>query len=111
MKKLLLTLIVSSVLILPVSAQLDTVNIHTSAVCSTCKRTLEKDLSFEKGVKTSKLDLTTFDIMVVYDPKKTTPDKIRQRIAHIGYDADDVKRDPKGFDRLPDCCKQEDGHH
>lgn len=111
MKNLLLTLIVSSVLILPVFAQLDTVNIHTSAVCSTCKRTLEKDLSFEKGVKTSKLDLTTFEIMVVYDSKKTTPDKIRQRISRVGYDADDVKRDPKAFNRLPACCKEEEGHH
>lgn len=111
MKKLLLTWLLLGSSSLIASAQRDSVNIHTSAVCSTCKRTLEKDLSFEKGVKSAKLDMNTFDVMVVYDSRKTSPDKIRQRISHVGYDADDVKRDPKAFNRLPACCKEEEGHH
>lgn len=94
-----------------VVAQADTVVIKTSAVCGTCKKTIERDLSFEKGVKSSSLDLETNMLTVIYNADKTTPDKIRHRISKIGYDADEVKRDKKGFDKLPDCCKQEDSPH
>lgn len=93
------------------TAQTSTVKIHTSAVCETCKETIEKDLSFEKGVKSSSLDVETKDLTVVYDSTKTTPEKIRLRVSKIGYDADDVKRDPKAFKRLPDCCKQKECTH
>ena len=92
-------------------AEPDTVKIHTSAVCETCKEALEKDLSFEKGVKSSDLDLVSKDITVVYDADRTNPEKIRLRISKVGYDADDVKKDPKAFKRLPDCCKKECTHH
>jgi copper chaperone CopZ len=93
------------------SAQTDTVNIQTSSVCGSCKKRIENDLSFEKGIKSAVLDLDTKLVTVVYDPEKTNPDKIRQRIAKIGYDADDVKKDPKGFNKLPDCCKDPDHQH
>ena len=92
-------------------AQTTTVKIHTSAVCETCKETIEKDLSFEKGVKSAVLDLDSKDVTVEYDSTKTTAIKIRLRISKIGYDADDVKRDPKGYKRLPACCKQADCKH
>ena len=94
-----------------IRAQTDTIIIKTSAVCETCKKTIEHDLSFEKGVKSSVLDVETRQLTVIYNSSKTTPDKIRQRISKIGYDADDVKRNPKGFEKLPGCCKQEEGHH
>jgi periplasmic mercuric ion binding protein len=93
------------------AATADTVLIKTSAVCGTCKKTIEKDLSFEKGVESSNLDVDTKMLTVIYDPAKTSADKIRHRVAKIGYDADDVKKDPKGFKRLPDCCKKECSSH
>ncbi|MFM2206317.1 MAG: hypothetical protein RL213_292 [Bacteroidota bacterium] len=89
------------------SVQADTVKIHTSAVCEMCKDFLEKDLMFEKGVRSVRLDLDSKDLTVVYDPEKSDPEKIRQRISKIGYDADTVKRNPKAYNRLPKCCRQE----
>ncbi|MFM2136398.1 MAG: hypothetical protein RL021_1798 [Bacteroidota bacterium] len=93
------------------SAQTATVNIRTSAVCETCKETIEKDLSFEKGVKSAILTVDTKMLTVVYDSTRTSADKIRLRVSKIGYDADDVKRDPKAFKRLPECCKQKECSH
>jgi mercuric ion binding protein len=87
-------------------AQTDTVRIHTSAVCEQCKDKIENDLSFEKGVKKVKLDLDTKEVMVVYNPEKTTPAKIAEAITKIGYDADSLKADAKAFKKLPDCCKK-----
>jgi copper chaperone CopZ len=94
-----------------VSAQTDTVRIKTSSVCKTCKRTIEENLSFEKGVKKSNLDVKTKIVTVIYDSKKTNPDKIRLAITKSGYDADSLPRDPKAFKRLPDCCKNPDHDH
>lgn len=93
------------------SAQTATVKIHTSAVCETCKSTIEKDLSFERGVKSAILDVASKDLTITYDSTKTTPQKIKLRISKIGYDADEVKRNPKAFKRLPDCCKQTECTH
>jgi mercuric ion binding protein len=84
------------------------VKILTSAVCETCKETLEHYLSFEKGVKTAKLDLDTKFITVVYNPAKTDEQKIRVAVTKIGYDADSLKADPKAYSKLPKCCKHPD---
>jgi copper chaperone CopZ len=86
-------------------AQSDTVRIKTVAVCEMCKETIEHDLSFVKGVEKSTLDLKANVITVVYDSKKTNPDKIRTEISRSGYDADSVKADPKAVNKLPACCR------
>ena len=90
-------------------SQTDTVRIKTSAVCESCKKTLEESLSFEKGIKKSSLDLTTKIITVIYNPSKTSAEKIRTAISKTGYDADSTPKDTKAFNHLPDCCKKDAG--
>ncbi|OFY83923.1 MAG: hypothetical protein A3F72_07505 [Bacteroidetes bacterium RIFCSPLOWO2_12_FULL_35_15] len=81
--------------------------IKTSAICDMCKETLENALAFEKGIKKSNLDVTSKVITVVYNPKKTTPENIRLAISKAGYDADDIKANPKAYKKLEDCCKKD----
>jgi periplasmic mercuric ion binding protein len=88
-----------------VSAQTDSVKIMTSALCSECKERIEHDLSFEKGVKSSSVDLDSNVVTVIYNSKKTDPQKIRLAITKIGYDADTLKADLKAFNKLPECCR------
>lgn len=111
MKNLILTF--AFIVALTVSAQaqkdLKTVNIKTSAVCEMCKATLEKDLTFEKGVKSVNLDLETKVLIIDYVEGKTSPDLLRKRVTMVGYNADQMKRDPKAYDKLDPCCK--DGAH
>jgi copper chaperone CopZ len=95
---------------LNIYAQTDTVRIKTSAICDQCKEKIENDLSFEKGVKSAKLDLKTKEVTVVYNPKKTDEQKIREAITQIGYDADTLKANAKAFNKLPDCCKKPVAH-
>lgn len=85
------------------------VEIKTSAVCEMCKEAIESDLIFEKGVKEVNLDVETKVLTVVYNDKKTNAETIRKRVAKVGYHADDVKRDPIAYEKLPMCCK--DGAH
>jgi periplasmic mercuric ion binding protein len=75
-------------------------------VCETGKTRLEKELAFTKGVKSFTVDSKTMQVTVKYNPKRTTPQQIREAIARAGYDADDVKADPKGVEKLDDCCRQ-----
>jgi mercuric ion binding protein len=82
------------------------IKIKTSAQCDQCKERIEKALAFEKGIKRSNLNLDTKEITVVYNPEKTTPEKIRKAIAAVGYDADNVPADEKAYKKLPKCCQK-----
>jgi len=84
----------------------DTLMVRTSAQCGDCKNRIEKALAFERGVKSSELDLETKIVTVIYKPGKTTPGKIREAISKSGYDADDVPADAKAYAKLPPCCKK-----
>lgn len=82
------------------------IKIQTSAVCEMCKKTIEEGLIFEKGIKSVSLDLENFVLTVVYNPKKTNPDEIRNKVSGLGYHADEVKADEKAFNNLHSCCKK-----
>lgn len=90
-------------------AQEHKVEIQTSAICEMCQYAIEKEMAFEKGVKNAELDLDTKKLLVFYNPKKTSPDIIRKRVALTGYHADSLQRDPEAYANLPECCK--DGAH
>jgi cation transport ATPase len=99
-------LIVFTLIVKSAIAENDTLQIQTSAVCEMCKETLEKELTFEKGIKSSRVDLKTNILTVIYNPEKTNPSDIRVAVTKIGYDADSLTADPKAHKRLPDCCKK-----
>jgi len=82
------------------------IKIKTSAVCGMCKDKIEKAMAYEKGVKSSELNLDTKILTVVYNTKKTNPEKIKLAITKSGYDADDKLADPKEYEKLPACCKK-----
>ena len=90
----------------------ETIRIKTSSQCDMCKERIEEVLAFERGVKSSELDLETQVVTVTYKAGKTTPEKIRKAISKVGYDADDVPADEKAYKKLPACCKKpEDPDH
>jgi copper chaperone CopZ len=74
--------------------------------CETGKSRLEKELVFTKGIKDVKTDSQAKTVTVKFNSKKTSEHKIREAISKAGYDADDVKADPKGFAKLDECCKK-----
>jgi periplasmic mercuric ion binding protein len=56
-----------------------------------------KDFSFDDKAMT---------ITITYKTKQTTPEKLRLAIAAIGFDADEVKAEPKAVEKLDDCCRK-----
>lgn len=109
MKKVILILFVLSINLLSFGENKkgkETINIKTSAQCGMCKKTIETALSYEKGVKSSSLNLKTKILTVSYNPKKTNPETIKKAINKVGYDADDKLFEQSAYDKLPACCKK-----
>ncbi|MGL4597872.1 MAG: heavy-metal-associated domain-containing protein [Bacteroidia bacterium] len=107
---ILLVSFLSLVFVSPVAAKakaskMDTLVIKTSAECEMCKTAIEKKLNLMKGIKVATVDFSAHTVTVVYNPEKTTADKIRKVISSLGYDADEVKANNRAQQRLPDCCK------
>lgn len=65
----------------------ETVVFDTSITCNSCKKKLEENIPFEKGVKDMAVDVETKKVSVTYDPAKTNPEKIRAAIEKLGYKA------------------------
>lgn len=89
----------------------ESVQIKTSAVCSMCKTTLEKAMAYEKGVKSSNLDVKSKVLTVVFDTRKTNTDNVLKAVTKAGYDANELPADARAYNRLDDCCKKEAGDH
>lgn len=89
-------------------AQTTEVKIKTSAICDECKDRIEKALAFEKGIKSSNVDLKDQLVTVVYYPKRTSPEKIKEAISNAGYDADEIPAKKESYEKLPTCCKKTD---
>ena len=82
--------------------------IKVSTQCGMCKEKIEKALAYEKGVRFFNVDYKGQKLFVEYDPRRTSPDKIKQTISKLGYDADEVAADPEAYAKLPGCCKKPD---
>ncbi len=87
------------------SSELKTAEIKTSAVCEMCKERIEGKVSKLDGVSEVNLDVDTKMLKIKYDESKIKLEEIRITISNLGYDADDVKRNPKAYKKLPKCCR------
>lgn len=115
MKKniLVFVLLLVSVFTFAETPKTETVKIKTSAICEMCKERIEKKLAFTKGVAESNLNVESKDkvVTVTFNPKKTSVDKIKKAISEVGYDAEEVAADAKGYEKLPSCCKKGGSAH
>ena len=91
----------------------DTVSIKTSIKCDhcqeceTCGMMMEKDLYLSNGVLLSVFNPSDTTITVVFKNRRTDLKTIKKQISKLGYDADDIPADPKGYQQLDDCCRKE----
>ena len=94
-------------------SRVDKININASIYCDhcnqceSCGKRLENAVYSLKGIKRVEVDEKNKTVNVVYNPAKVTLEKIREAIAKVGYDADDVKADPSAYAKLDECCKRQ----
>lgn len=75
--------------------------------CGMCKRTIEKAAKGVEGVQSASWNMDTHQFTVVFDPAKTSAEKVHQAIAAAGYDTDQVKGKDEAYNNLPGCCQYE----
>ena len=80
-------------------------NCDHCAVCETCGLKFKTQMLKIKGIKMYELDDKAMTFTVYYNPKKTNLQSIKIAISKLGYDADEVKADQKGYESLDPCCK------
>ena len=73
--------------------------------CETCGLKFKTEMLKIKGVKMYELDDKAMTFTIYYNPKKTTLQAIKEGIAKLGYDADEVKATAEGIASLDGCCK------
>jgi periplasmic mercuric ion binding protein len=91
--------------------QTQTLVVATSAKCDMCKRTLETALIREPGVSSVTLDVKSKQLTLAYNPRTTTPAKLRTAVTNVGYDADSLVANQKAHDRLKPCCRKDAAEH
>jgi periplasmic mercuric ion binding protein len=57
------------------------VNMH----CQNCKDRIEKNIPFEKGVKDLTVDLEKKEVTIVFNPQKTSIEKLKKAVIDLGY--------------------------
>ena len=75
--------------------------------CGMCERAIENSLKEVDGISKGDWDRDTDVMTVVYNPKKTSLDDIKQKIADVGYDSDTHRAKDEVYSNLPGCCQYE----
>ena len=76
--------------------------------CERCQAKIEKAIALEKGVKDLVFDLKAQKLTIVYQKQETTPEKLRQALAKMGYEAksDATTAQPQNSTRENrSCCR------
>lgn len=54
--------------------------------CESCEKKIRRVLQFEKGMKDIQFDLEKNTILIVFDPTKTSLEKLATKLEKIGYE-------------------------
>lgn len=74
--------------------------------CETCGKIFQANMHKIKGLKMYELDEKKMTITVYYNGEKTNLETIKNGIAQLGYDADNIKANPSAYEKLDGCCKK-----
>ena len=86
-------------------------SIKASIICHSCKNLIESELKNKKGIISVKVDVTSKKVKVVFEDTETSLSAIEDMIVNLGYDANNKKKNMKGFEKLPKCCQTDTGNH
>lgn len=73
--------------------------------CGMCEKTIEGSLNGEEGIGLADWNKETKMISVTYDPSIMNEDKIKEKIAGVGYDTESHRAKDEVYNSLPGCCQ------
>lgn len=109
MKKILIVLLMTFMAV-PAMAQNKKAKaaIEVDGVCLMCKYRIEKAAIKTKGVKAASWNVQTHVLSLVYDEGKTDLTTIKQNIANVGHDTDEIIATDEAYESVDNCCRYRD---
>lgn len=73
--------------------------------CGMCEKTIEGSLQDLDGVSKANWNKETKQMDVEFDASKIKLADIKQKIAGVGYDMEDIRAEESTYSELPGCCQ------
>jgi copper chaperone CopZ len=71
------------------------VTFKVSMHCANCQAKIEKNITWEKGVKDLKVELNEQKVTVVYNPKKISEENLKKSIENLGFTCEKIPEEAK----------------
>lgn len=104
MKNLIMTM-VALLFIGTAEAKTVKTSFNVNGKCEMCETRIEKTAKGVAGVVAASWNQKTKMLTLIYDDKKTSPDKVKQALLKVGHDVGKMKAANKVYNSLPACCK------
>lgn len=72
--------------------------------CDDCAKTIATAAKTVEGVTSASVDKDKKELTVSF-ASALNVDAVRQAVANVGYDADNVKRSEEAYSKLDECCR------
>src|SRR5690606_2500076 len=118
----LITLLFINIYTISFGQQDSTITFEVAGNCAICKQRIEKAAKI-KGVSQATWDTQNGIATVVFNPTTTSSKSIKQSIADVGHDTDEIRAEQEVYEKLHECClydrlgeeqsidAQDDDHH
>ena len=81
---------------------------EVDGICGMCKKRIETAALKTKGVKFAIWDVSTHQINIILDERKTTLETLKINIANIGHDINGFRASDEAYESVHPCCKYRD---
>jgi len=82
-------------------------NVEINGNCEMCKKRIEKAAFSVKGVKSAEWHIDDHMLHLIIDEQKCTATDVKNAVAKVGHDSDEVKATQEDYDKLHGCCLYE----
>ena len=83
-------------------------SLEVNGVCLMCKTRIEKASLNTKGVKSAIWDVSTHELKLIFDERKTNLKAIEKNIVAVGHDTKNLKADDEVYKSIDSCCHYRD---
>lgn len=82
-------------------------DLEVNGSCDQCKKRIEKAAYSVSGVKSADWNIDDHTLHLILNEQKSSLTDVKNAIAKVGHDTDDVKATDADYEQLHVCCKYE----
>lgn len=80
-------------------------SIEVNGNCDQCKKRIEKAAFGVSGVKSAVWNVETHQLQLIINEEKSLLTDVKNAVAKVGHDTEEVKATAEDYDGLHSCCK------